>query len=37
VENENDPKAIDVYIAKTRGTFPHPAFPTIDYDWQTWQ
>jgi hypothetical protein len=37
VENENDPKAIDVYIAKKGGTFPHPAFPTIDYDWQTWQ
>jgi hypothetical protein len=37
VENENDPKAIDVYVAKKNGTFPHPAFPTIDVDWQGWQ
>lgn len=37
VDTENDPKAIDVYIAKKGGTFPHPAFPTIDYDWQAWQ
>jgi hypothetical protein len=37
VENENDPKAIDVYVAKKSGTFPHPAFPTIDVDWQGWQ
>src|SRR5579862_3237906 len=36
VENENDPKAIDVYIAKTGGIFPRQAFPTIDFEWQTW-
>jgi len=36
VDLENDPRAIDVYIAKPRGIFPRPAFPTIDYDWQTW-
>jgi hypothetical protein len=37
VENENDPRAIDTYFAKKGGTFPHPAFPTIDSDWQGWQ
>ncbi len=37
VDSENDPRAIDVYFAKKGGTFPHPAFPTIDYDWQTWE
>jgi len=37
VDTANDPKAIDVYVAKKGGTFPHPAFPTIDDDWQTWQ
>ena len=37
VDNENDPRAIDVYFAKKGGTFPHPAFPTIDYDWHTWE
>lgn len=37
VDSANDPKAIDVYVAKKGGTFPHPAFPTIDDDWQTWQ
>ncbi len=37
VDSENDRRAIDVYVAKKGGTFPHPAFPTIDYDWQTWE
>ncbi len=37
VDEENSPRAIDVYVAKKGGTFPHPAFPTIDYDWQTWE
>jgi hypothetical protein len=37
VENENDARAIDIYFTKSGGTFPHPAFPTIDYDWQAWQ
>ena len=36
VDVENNPKAIDVYIAKKGGTFPHPAFPVIDLGWQTW-
>jgi hypothetical protein len=33
---ENNPKAIDVYMAKKGGTFPHPAFPVIDFEWATW-
>jgi hypothetical protein len=33
---ENDPKAIDVYVVKKGGTFPRQAFPSIDYEWQTW-
>ncbi len=33
---ENDPGAIDVYSVKKGGTFPHPAFPTIDLGWQEW-
>jgi hypothetical protein len=37
VENENDPKAIDVYAVKKGGVFPRPAFPTIDILWQNWQ
>lgn len=37
VNNENDPRTVDVYVGKTGGTFPHPAFPTIDYDWQAWE
>jgi hypothetical protein len=37
VENENDPRAIETYVAKKGGTFPHPAFPVIDYDWKAWQ
>jgi len=37
VDAENDPRAIEVYTVKKGGTFPHPAFPTIDRSWQTWQ
>jgi hypothetical protein len=37
VENENDPGAIEAYFAKKGGTFPRPAFPAIDQDWQGWQ
>jgi hypothetical protein len=33
---ENDRKAIDVYTVKKGGTYPRAAFPTIDYDWQSW-
>ncbi len=36
IDIENRPDAIDVYVAKKGGTFPRPAFPTIDYDWRTW-
>jgi hypothetical protein len=36
VDNENDPKTIDVYPAKKGGIYPHAAFPSIDYDWQSW-
>jgi len=36
VDTENDPRAIDVYVTKPGGIFPRPAFPTIDYSWQTW-
>jgi hypothetical protein len=35
VDVENNPKAIDAYIAKKGGTFPHPAFPVIDFEWAT--
>jgi hypothetical protein len=37
VDAENDPRAIDIVVAKKGGTFPRPAFPTIDPFWQTWQ
>jgi hypothetical protein len=36
VDNENDPKSIDVYPVKNGGIYPHAAFPSIDYDWQSW-
>ena len=36
VDEENSPKAIDVYTVKKGGIFPHTAFPSIDYDWQMW-
>jgi hypothetical protein len=37
VSEEHEPKAIDAYMVKKGGTFPRPAFPTIDTQWQTWQ
>ncbi len=37
VDDENDPKAVDVYTVKTRGIYPRTAFPSIDYYWQTWE
>jgi hypothetical protein len=37
VDAEQDPRAIDVVVAKKGGTFPRPAYPTIDPFWQTWQ
>jgi len=37
VSEENDPKAIDVYSVKSRGIYPRMAFPSIDYDWVTWE
>jgi len=36
VDTENQPKAVDVYAVKKGGIFPRPAFPTIDYQWHTW-
>jgi len=35
-ESQNQPGAIDVYAVKKGGTFPRPAFPSIDYGWQSW-
>ena len=37
LDAENDPAAMELYTVKKGGTFPHPAYPTIDYFWQTWQ
>lgn len=36
VDIEHQPNAIDMYTVKKGGTFPRPAYPTIDYDWKAW-
>jgi hypothetical protein len=36
VDDQRQPGAIDVYAVKKGGTFPRPAFPSIDYRWQEW-
>jgi len=36
IDDDFNPRAIDVYAVKKGGTFPRPAFPSIDYEWQTW-
>ncbi len=37
IDDENDPHSIEVYSVKTGGTFPRPAYPVIDEDWQGWK
>ena len=37
VEDNNDPRTVDIYIVKKEGIFPHPAYPSIDMLWQNWQ
>ncbi len=37
VQDENNPKAVDMYIVKKGGIYPHPAFPSIDKYWQMWE
>ncbi len=37
VQDKKDPRAIDVYMVRKGGTFPHPVYPSIDYSWQEWQ
>ena len=34
VNDSDNPRTIDTYFVKKGGTFPHPAFPSIDYSWQ---
>jgi hypothetical protein len=36
IDEDINPKAIDVYVVKKGGTFPRQAFPSIDYEWQSW-
>ncbi len=35
VHDADDPRAVDFYIIKRGGIYPHPAYPTIDFRWQT--
>lgn len=37
VQDSDDPRAVDFYIVKKGGTFPHPAYPSIDFSWQAWE
>jgi hypothetical protein len=36
VKDDNNPHAIDAYIVKKGGIFPHPAYPSIDFNWRVW-
>ncbi len=37
VKTSDNPRAVDFYIVKKGGTFPHPAYPSIDMTWEKWQ
>ncbi len=37
VQDRNDPRAVDFYMVRKGGTFPHPVYPSIDYSWQAWE
>ncbi len=36
VEDEQNPKAIDMFIVKKGGLLPRQPYPTIDWEWQQW-
>jgi len=36
VEDEENPKAIDLYAVKKGGLLPRQPYPTIDWEWQLW-
>lgn len=36
VQDDDNPHAIDVYVVKKGGIFPHPAYPSIDFNWREW-
>ena len=37
VSEENNPKAIDFYMVKKGGLIPRTPYPTIDFEWITWE
>lgn len=37
VDNEDNPNAVETYAAKTGGILPRPAYPSIDFLWESWQ
>ncbi len=37
VSDENNPKAIDFYTVKKGGLIPRSAYPTIDFEWKSWE
>jgi hypothetical protein len=37
VSDENNPKAIDFYTVKKGGLIPRTPYPTIDYEWISWE
>ena len=36
VQDDDNPHAIDTYIVRKGGIFPHPAYPSIDFNWREW-
>lgn len=37
VSTENDPKAIELYTVKKGGLLPRTPYPTIDFEWSSWE
>ncbi len=37
VSSEEDPKAIEFYTVKKGGLIPRTPYPTIDFEWSTWE
>jgi hypothetical protein len=37
VDAENDKRAIETYTVKPGGSFPRPAYPSIDLYWKSWE
>jgi hypothetical protein len=37
VQDNENPRAVDLYFVRKGGVFPHPVYPSIDFVWHDWE